>query len=59
MNEEMPPLPPLPPLGGDNGPEEDEEADEANGVAEALGALRRGVTQQERKEKNATGFEPV
>ena len=59
MNEEMPPLPPLPPLGGDNAPQGDEEADEANGVGEALGALRQGMTQQERKEKNATGFESV
>ena len=59
VNEEMPPLPPLPPLGGDNGPEEDKEADEENGVAEALGALRRGMTRQQQNEKNATGFEPV
>ena len=59
VNEEMPPLPPLLPLGGDNGPEEDKEADEANGVAEALGALRLGMTWQQQKEKNATSFEPV
>ena len=59
VNEEMPPLLPFPPLGGDNGPEEDKEADEANGVGEALGALRRGMTRQQQKEKNATSFEPV
>ena len=59
MNKEMPPLPSLLPLGGDNGPEEDKEADKENGVAEALGALRRGMTHQERNEKNAKGFEPV
>ena len=59
VNEEMPPLPPLPPLGGANGPEEDEEADEANRVGGALGALRRGMTRQQRTEKNVTSFAPV
>ena len=58
-NEEMTLLPPLPPLGVDNVPEEDKEVDEANGVGEALGALCWGMTEQKRKEKNATGFEPV